>query len=401
MLRGFDGWVDERRLRLYGWTLVALYLVMACVWVALSADGIDPKGKPLGYDFITFYSAAKLALAGNAVAAFEPATIFAVQKAVVPANEMIFLWHYPPPFHLLVAPLGLLPYFPAYWLFLVATLPLYLVLARHISHHPLALVLALAMPAAFVNAFHGQNAFLNTALLGFGLLLIERRPTVAGMLIGLLAYKPHLGILLPFALAAGGYWRSFAAAAATAVLFCAVSTLAFGIDYWAAWHRNLALVAEVLEQGNLPWAKMPTFFAFASLLGAPTRLAYALQFALALPVAVATVWAWRREGPLALKVALATAATLLTSPYLFDYDLVLMGLPIAILAERMRRSGEREGAALLVLAALAPLAGPGLAEAARIQLMPFMLLALWIVAWRALAAERQTGSLQPVRTAPA
>ena len=319
----------------------------------------------------------------------------------MPANQMVFLWHYPPPFHLVVAPLGLLPYYPAYWLFLAATLPLYLLLARRISDHPLALLLALALPAVFVNAFHGQNAFLNTALFGFGLLLLERRPVLAGALIGLLAYKPHLGLLLPFALAAAGYWRSFIAAAITAMLFCAVSTLAFGLDYWLAWYRNLALVARVLEDGNLPWAKMPTLFAFASLLGAPARLAYALQIAAALPVALATVWAWRREGPLELKVALAATATLMMSPYLFDYDLVLMALPIGLLAERMRRSGQRGGAALLVLVAMAPLVGPGLAEAAHIQPMPFAAAALYVLSWRALAKERHGEGMRALRTAPA
>jgi alpha-1,2-mannosyltransferase len=399
MLKAWDGWVDERRLKLYGLTLVGLYLAVAALWVALSADGIDPKGKPLGYDFLTFYSAAKLALEGRAVAAFDPAAIFAAQQAAVPANQMIFLWHYPPPFHLIVTPLGVLSYYPAYWLFLTATLPIYLLLARRISDHPLALVLALALPAAFVNAFHGQNAFLNTALFGFGLLLLERRPFLGRVLIGLLAYKPHLAILLPFALAAAGHWRSFAAAAVTAVCFCAISTLAFGLDYWVAWCRNLAVVAQVLEAGNLPWAKMPTAFAFASLLGAPTRLAYTLQIATAAPVALATVWAWRREGPLALKIALLATATLMMSPYLFDYDLVLMAIPIGILAERMRRSCEPEGAALLVVIAMTPLICPAVAEATRIQVMPFAVAALFLLSWRALAKERQAGLGRVLRLA--
>jgi hypothetical protein len=251
-----------------------------------------------------------------------------------------------------------------------------------------------------VNAFHGQNAFLNTALFGFGLILLDRRPVLAGALIGALAYKPHLAVLLPFVLAAAGYWRSFIAAAVTALAFCALATLVFGLEYWLAWSRNLALVARVLEDGLLPWHKMPSVFAMASLVGAPTRLAYALQAAVAVPVMLATVAAWRRQGPLDLKVALVAAATLMMSPYLFDYDLVLAAIPTAILAERMRRAGRPDGAALLVLAALAPLACPAFAEVTGLQPMPFAVAALWLAAWRALADAREGGTA-PARLAPA
>jgi hypothetical protein len=400
-MAAWDGWIDERRLKVYGWTFLGIYLVAGVAWCWMAVDGVDPRGKPLGYDFITFYSAAKLALSGHAVEAFDPHKIFAAQQAAVPASASVFLWHYPPTFHLLVLPLGFLTYFGAYWAFLLPTLALYLLLLRRICHHRLAVLLALAFPAAFVNAFHGQNAFLNTALFGFGLLLLERRPVLAGVAIGALAYKPHLAVLLPFVLAATGYWRSFTAAAATAIGFCAVATFAFGLEYWAAWYRNLGLVAQVLEAGDLPWHKMPTVFAMASLLGAPTKLAYGLQVAVAGPVAALTILAWRREGPLGLKVALAAAATLMMSPYLFDYDLVLMAIPIGILAERMRGSGEPDGAALLVLIALVPLIGPGLAQVTSLQAMPFALAALCVLCWRTLAQERRARPIAELRLAVA
>src|SRR5918911_2282499 len=126
MLRAWDGLVDEGRLRLYGRTFVVLYLVLAVLWCWLAVDDIDLRGKPLGYDFITFYAAAKLALAGHAVDALDPLKIFAAEQAAVPANRGIFLWHYPPMFHLLVLPLGFLPYFGAFFAFLAATIPPYL-----------------------------------------------------------------------------------------------------------------------------------------------------------------------------------------------------------------------------------------------------------------------------------
>jgi hypothetical protein len=392
-----DALVTAERLRVYPLILLAAYAVAAVGWVLMSADGIDPGGKPLGYDFITFYAAAVLALEGRAVEAFSPATILAAQQAAVPANRMLFLWHYPPTFHLVVTPLGLLPYGLAFLAFAILNVGALLALVRHVADHRLALLLAIAFPALFINTFHGQNGALNAALFGFGLLLLERRPILAGVLIGLLAYKPHLGLLIPFALAAAGYWRSFGAAAATVLAFCGLATLAFGWDYWRVFLANLSLTSQVLEAGALPWAKMPTLFAAASLLGAPTALAYALQAAIALPACALAIWAWRRPGPLDLKVALLAVAALTPSPYLFDYDLALLAIPCAILARHALAGGDgRAGAAFLVGIATLPVVGPGLAQATSLQIMPMGIAALFAACWIVLASARERMPSHPL-----
>ena len=70
------------------------------------------------------------------------------------------------------------------------------------------LLLALAFPAVLVNLGHGQNGFLTAALLGGALVVLDRRPIVAGILFGLLVYKPQFGLMIPLALVAGGHWRT-------------------------------------------------------------------------------------------------------------------------------------------------------------------------------------------------
>jgi hypothetical protein len=391
-----DRFVDERRVLLYARTALVLFVLIGAAWLFVAWDGDDPMGKPFGYDFITFWSAAKLALEGRAEAAFDLVQIFAAQREAVPQSQSVFLWHYPPTFDLLVAPLALLPYRLAYFVFELATLPLYLLLIRRISDHRAALLLALAFPAVFINAFHGQNAFLNTAVFGFGLLLVERRPVVAGVLIGALAYKPHLALLVPLLLAAGGYWRTFVAAAATLILFCGLATAVFGLDYWRAFFDNAAVLRVILEQGFLPWHKMPTLFAAASLLGAPAPLAYALHALGAIAAAALATLAWHRPGPLDLKVALATTATLVISPYSFDYDLVMLAIPVAILADRAVRSGDRRGAAVLMLVAVMPLVCPSIAQYTHVQLMPLGIAALFVGCRQALAAARPADPVRAV-----
>ena len=73
---------------------------------------------------------------------------------------------------------------------------------------PETLLIAAAFPAVFVNIGHGQNGFLTAALLGGALHLLDRRPWLAGVLIGLLAYKPQFGVLIPIALLASRRWST-------------------------------------------------------------------------------------------------------------------------------------------------------------------------------------------------
>lgn len=393
-----DRWITPERVRGYSTILLIAYFVAAAVWLVLMGRNqwIDPYGKPLGYDFLTFYAASDMARMGDPAGAFDMTKIYAVEVAAVPANRSVFLWHYPPMFQLLIAPLAYMPYGLALGGWLALTLALYLLLVRKISDHPWALLVGAAFPAVFVNVMHGQNGFLNTALLGFGLLLLDRRPWLAGVCIGLLVYKPHFGVLLPLLLAVQGRWKTFASAAITAVAFCAAAYMAYGIEPWLAFFKNFKLVSHILEVGFLPWAKIPSVFVMLANVGVPMTIAYAAHFAVAAALAVATVIAWRRPGPQRLKVALAVPAILAVSPYCFDYDLVLLALPIGLLADYGRRAPLPAGARLaMVFAFFAPLLPP-LAERTHLQLMPIAVLLLYAVIWRTLVLEREGVAAPPL-----
>jgi hypothetical protein len=372
-------WLNERRLRDYPRIFVAIFAIAGIVWIALSDGVVDAKGKPLGYDFITFYSAAEVARDHGAPAAYDLGAMRAAQLAIAPGTEQPYAWHYPPTFLLLVLPLALLPYFAALAGMLAATLVVYLAVLKRIAPHPLTLMLALAFPATFLNLFHGQNGFLNAALLGAALLALKPRPILSGVLFGLLSYKPHLGLLVPLALLAGGHWRTIAAAAATTLAFAGLSLAAFGPDSWLAFVDNMPFLRRILEDGNLPWPKMPTAFAALRLLGGPIPLAYAGQAVAALVAAAAVIWTWRRPAPLPVKAAVLVSATLLASPYSFDYDLTLLGLVVAWLGwigvQTGFRSGEKPA---LLLAWLSPALATPIAAVSGLQLGPVLL--LWLLA---------------------
>lgn len=382
-----DGhWLGEPRL--YAYSLIALAIVAAtyAVWIWLSLPGlIDPRGKPVGYDFIAFWSAARLALDGHPEAVFDWDTIAAMHKVAVPGlSGMLFPWHYPPTSLLAVLPLGLLPYPAALAGFLAATAGLWFVLVRRLDPDPRVWLVVLAMPAGLFNLLDGQNAFLTAALAGFALLLLDRRPWLAGLLIGLLAIKPHLALLFPVALVAAGRWRTIAAAALTVAVLTAASLAAFGWDTWAAFLHYLPTMRSIADNGWVPWGLIPSPYIFALSLGLPAAIASALQAA-ALFGAAAAVWrVWRMPAaPFEAKAAVLLAGSMLVSPYFFSYDLMWAGFAAAWLYLLGRRRGFRRGEREVLLAAwLAPVLMAPLYAATHVQIGFPITVALLAIALR-------------------
>jgi hypothetical protein len=221
-------------------------------------------------------------------------------------------------------------------------------------------------------------------LFGGALTLLDRRPLVAGILFGLLAYKPQLGLLIPFALAASGRWRALAAAGAAVLALAIATTIVFGVDVWRAFF-NAGHFARtvVLEQGDVGWYKMQSLFAWARLWGAPVPLAYALQGALAALLAAAVAVQWRSATPYALKAAALCLAAILATPFVFDYDMMALAPAIAFLVvdgiERGFVPWERTGLAALWLV---PIVARTFTQATMIPLGVPVMLAIFILVLR-------------------
>lgn len=379
-----SGWITERRARLYPMIVLVAYLLGAIGWVALSNDGVDPRGVPLGGDFIDFYAAGNLAAHGNAGDAYQLERICAAEHRVNPANERCFPFFYPPPYLLLMAPLASLPYWGAFALFMALGAAAYLAVCYRMLPDRGTIPAALAFGASYINSIGGQNGFLTAALLGGGMLLMETQPNWSGLLFGLLLIKPQLTPLLILALVFGRRWRAIAATAATACALTALSALALGWDSWRAFYLSLPLAGAYSATGALPLDKMVSVFAALRVIGFSTAPALAVHMAVAVAVAVPTLWQWRGHGSdFRSKAILLTAATPLISPYFYDYDLVLLALPIALLAAEGIRTGWRPyEQTVLVLAWIAPLAAAALARQLGTPVMPLVLLMLFVVAYR-------------------
>ena len=380
-----------QRLSAYPLVFLTVYILVSIAWLTQVTDLVDPRRSPIGYDFITFWGGSWLAWNGSPQDLFDAEKLFAAQRVAVPGSERIFLWHYPPTFLLIAAPLSLLPYIWSYLLWTVGTFAGYAWIIRKMAPQPQAMLLLLAFPGAFMNFFHGQNAFLTATLFGGAMLTLERRPAVAGILLGLMSYKPHFGVLVPLALIFGRHWTTLAAAAATTATFAGASVLILGYETWVAFWNNAPLARAVFEDGLVRWEKIPSLFAGLRLTGMHLNGAYILQGVLAAGVIASVACIWRRGAPLPLRAATLITGSLLVTPYLFDYDLALLAIPIALLAMdgclRGWRPGERT---VLAVAWIMPLATTGIADWSGLPIGPACILALFAVAvQRALAAPTQ------------
>jgi hypothetical protein len=402
-----DGtWLTRERVRLVALAVLAASVIGAGYLLATS-DGLNDRlGRPLGTDFANVYAAGSYVLDGQATAPFDPAKQFAREQAIFGHETQFYGWHYPPFFLGLAALLALMPYAMSLAVWQGATLALYLFAVRAVlstscpalgrastafilpqnkdvdgrdkpGHDGLTLLLALAFPAVFINLGHGHNGFLTAAIFAAALLQLDKRPIVAGILFGLLAYKPQFGVLIPVVLAASGRWRTFAAAAATIVLLAFAVTAAFGPEVWRAFIVSTKFTREVvLERGDTGWHKIQSVFSWVRMWDGGVTLAYALQGAVSITVAGALAWLWRGSASFALKAAALLIGTVLATPYSLDYDLMLLAPAIGFLAaDGLARGFPPWQKTLLAALWIVPLITRSVAEATLIPLaVPAMLL---------------------------
>jgi len=452
-------WLTAERARAYSLILLAIAVITMAGWIAMSDGLIDRNGKPIGTDFSNVYAAGELTWQGKPADAYVPALQHAAEKATFGGREVPFFgWHYPPFFLAIAFLAAAVPYAWGLALWLAAGCAAYLAAIRAIlpsgvdltfatlqaarsqrerqiqgstrvnilasgpliptfakvlaakgcecwnrTTRPGTMLIAAAFPAVFVNVGHGQNGFLTAALLGGALQMLDRRPWLAGVLIGLLAYKPQFGVLIPLALLAGQRWNSIAAAIATIAALVVISFATLGSGVWHAFVDSMNFTQiVVLEQGGTGWEKIQSAFSAARNWGADVKTAYAVQTALAVMLAATLASLWRSDAAFELKASALATASLLATPYVLDYDLVVLAVAIAFLARHGFARGFRDyEISLLAVAWLVPLVSRGVAGATGIPLGLIVMLALYGCTLYRAQQDRKSSSNIPVRVAQA
>ena len=366
-------WLKRSNIRIVTAMLAALnVLAVLAMWLG-SQQGLDYDGRPIGTDFIAFWSAGWLALHDTIALANGTLRFSQIHPLVPLGQEQILLWHYPPPFLLLVAPLALLPYVPALLGFIAVSLAAAAAALRTLTTDRLGWLIWLGAPATLLSLLTGQTGLLIAAIAGAGLALRATSPYAAGFILGALIIKPHFLLLIPVFLLLQRDLKTMVGMAAGCVFWVLLSVLAFGLEPWRFFLENAASARTILETGAPPWEKMGSAFVTAKLLGAGTPLAWVIH---KLVVLLALALAWKA---LQRRDAMAPAAlllfTLVLTPYQFDYDLVLLLPAIAFWVQANRGQWMKGEQALILLLWLGPILTVPLAMQTNLGLMPVLLLA--------------------------
>jgi hypothetical protein len=339
---------------------------------------LDYFGKPVGSDFAAFWEAGHIANLGNPARAWDQALLNGSVE-VTHGTEYGTAWIYPPVFLLIAAPLGAMPYLLAAFLWQLFSLVAVALVLKGILKTNRDTLIALASPLTPLVLANGQNSFLTATLLGAGLLMLERRPGWAGTVFGALLYKPQLGIVIAPLMLLTRNWRALTGAVMGTVGLVGLSLIVFGLESWTAWIDSLRYGRLYMEQGSVGFYKSASLFSMARSWGAGVGPAYLVQ-AVGTAAAVALIWR-SSAAPGAVRAAAVCAAAALSTPYLLDYDLAVVGIGAAFLYAEARKTNfmpfERVALALIWIAPLFT------RPAAQFALLPLAQIAILLLAWMA------------------
>lgn len=316
---------------------------------------IDAAGRLMPTDFMEIWSAGRLALHGAALSAYDGRLQHAAEAAAVGHDfQGFYSWVYPPGFLFPAAAIAALPYALAFGVWIAGGLALHGVSIAAITRRPAAMAVAFASPWALACALVGQNGFITAGLIGLVLATMEEQPILSGLLLGLLTYKPQFGLLFPLVLVLSGRWKVFAFAAVSALGLLVLSAAVFGAGVIPAFLHVLPESSRsLIANGDAGWGKLQSIYGLVRCLGGPDLAAWIAQGVMIAAGAASVGMVWRGEAPFALKAASLAVATVLVTPYVFAYDLVVLAVPVAFVwRQRSFDRLERLGLALVALAAV-------------------------------------------------
>jgi alpha-1,2-mannosyltransferase len=315
------------------------HIVLLIVGVSLVIWGIIagynvPLGRfsqPMGMDFYCFWSAGRLAMDGRVLDIFDPATLATFQQHYLGAPEGWSLpWFYPPLLLLFVSCVfALMPYKLAYFAYLLLSLSAYFLLTRRFFPKIRPLYI-LSFPAFWFNLLSGQNGLLTAVLLIGGLSALTQKPTRAGMLLGLLSYKPQLCLALPVFLIVERRWRTIAAGITTFLAIIMLATVVWGPGVWSAFVTGLANAQKFNHDGDtVRPASLATLYGTLKTVGLDHRTAMIANYVFAALAGCAAILIWLKSDETNVKYAVLILMSLLLPPHLMYYDFVVTGAVIA------------------------------------------------------------------------
>ena len=145
--------------------MFALLTVWAWTWNFKAANFTD---------YLSYWAAGKLALAGAPAAAYDVVKHRAMEFTVTRIPGLL-PFPYPPPFLLVVTPFSLLPYHWGFAAWVLVTAAIYIAGTRRVADLPFTL----GHPSVLMNGLIGQNGLLTCPIFVTGAFLLRKRPFLA------------------------------------------------------------------------------------------------------------------------------------------------------------------------------------------------------------------------------
>ncbi|HEX4595120.1 MAG TPA: glycosyltransferase family 87 protein [Bryobacteraceae bacterium] len=342
-----EAWLfTQRRIWLYGSGTVVAYAIGLIARMFQHRWLFQEDGTLSCIDFTSMW------VSGNFAGSSEPARMYDDSAWAAAWKSLTSLegcplarghTSYPPILLFFTYPFGLTPYITAFVAWTAVTLLLYLAAIYLIVPRPITILVALSPFPVFFNLFLGQNGFLLAGLMGLSLALMERPPRLSGILLGLLTFKPQIGILFPFALFASRKWSVAISAVTTSVVLIVTPAVIFGYQGWLSFIRAL------VDRGPSLAPRLESVYGFLSLAGISPSIASAIQSAVAGAVTAIVCWVWAKPIAHSLKTAALCSAAPMATPYVHGHDLCVLAIAVAFLVEDGLQRGFLPGDRLIML----------------------------------------------------
>jgi len=367
-------------------------------WVAALLGRGFASARPstvlISSDFTCFWSAAVLAVRAGPGAAYDPAAIAALEHRVqaMPA-DLVAPFLYPPTYLLLCLPLAVAGCGLAALAFAAAGLAPFLACVRRLLPQGWRWLPVLAFPGILVTAGTQQNGFFSGLCFAGGALLLDTTPLLGGACLGMLTCKPQLAALVPVALIAAGRWRALAGAAASALGLALISVLCLGTGAWAQFFATTREAGRILAGGLTDPSKLQSVVGAVQILRGPPGLGFGLQALASAAALLLLAGVARRRPGGAAEMATLVVATLFASPYVMDYDLVILAIPLAWMATEAQRGAWRPFEKYTAFGAyMMPMLTRGLSQHEGVPLAPLLLGAFLLSVAARAAGRAQTAT---------
>jgi alpha-1,2-mannosyltransferase len=383
----------RREAHAMAWMALAIGVILCVISVILGFQGHAFLGRPLGGDFVEFYTI------GNILNHYPPARIYDLELATtlqhatlrtMPETQML-VFGQAPFVASLFRPLALLPYAWAYvtWLgfsaalYLAALALLFRTVRLNAEDRKTGFLLALSfMPFLFETWIGGQMSVVVFSIWVLFLWALKNNLRVlAGFVLALCLFKPTLVALPALMLLVGRRWRTIGGLAGGGIAVGLLSATTVGWDGCRAWFQALAMNGGTTAKAGEAWhlAKYIDVLAFSHLLLAGWPVAAGVASALVSVVALGllgTAW-WKSDVRMDYRLWAATLCfTLVVNPYAPIYDSILIVCAIALLASARQPLG-----GWLLALYLIPWITQSFAEFLHLQLMTVALgaFSVWVL----------------------